>query len=196
MEPRFDADFSGVRVHTNSEAAQSNREVSAQAFTHGQDIYLGEGKSDLTSSEGKQLLAHELTHVVQQGGAVARKPVVQRALETEPEAAQEEEQPLSMEAALAEAQAEVTDADIAQEAVTVETTPIEWPATNEIAGANVDAGGGAVAAPVAEPEPTAEATPAVTEEPPTAEPIAPIPKSQPQPQNRTRRPHPRKQSQM
>ena len=103
----------------------SNREVSAQAFTHGQDIYLGEGKSDLTSSEGKQSLAHELTHVVQQGGAVARKPVVQRALETEPEAAQEEEQPLSIEAALAEAQAEVTDADIAQEAVTVETTPIE-----------------------------------------------------------------------
>ncbi len=173
MEPRFDADFSSVRIHTNSEAAQLNREVSAQAFTHGQDIYLGEGKSDLTSSEGKQLLAHELTHVVQQGGAVARKPVVQRALETEPEAAREEAQPLSMEAALAEAQAEVTDADIAQEAVTVDTTPIELPATNEIAGVNVDAGGGAVAAPVAEAEPTAEATPAVAEEPAAAEPVAP-----------------------
>jgi hypothetical protein len=69
MEPRFGADFSGVRLHTGSDAAQLNRQVSAQAFTHGQDIYLGEGKDDLESAQGKQLLAHELTHVVQQGGA-------------------------------------------------------------------------------------------------------------------------------
>jgi hypothetical protein len=68
MEPRFGADFSGVRVHAGSESAQLNRSVSAQAFTHGQDIYLGEGKDDLESAQGKQLLAHELTHVVQQTG--------------------------------------------------------------------------------------------------------------------------------
>lgn len=68
MEPRFGADFSGVRLHTGSEPTQLNREVSAQAFTLGQDIYLGEGKSDLESNTGKQLLAHELTHVVQQTG--------------------------------------------------------------------------------------------------------------------------------
>ncbi len=69
MEPRFGADFSGVRVHAGSEAADLNQQVSAQAFTLGNDIYLGEGKTDLSSASGKQLLAHELTHVVQQGGA-------------------------------------------------------------------------------------------------------------------------------
>ncbi len=67
MEQRFGADFSGVRVHIGSESAQLNTEVSAQAFTRGQDIYLGEGKENVESSEGKQLLAHELTHTIQQG---------------------------------------------------------------------------------------------------------------------------------
>jgi len=73
MEAGFGADFSGVRVHTGGEAAQLNRAVSAQAFTHGQDIYLGEGKGDLESSAGRKLLAHELTHTIQQTGAVRRQ---------------------------------------------------------------------------------------------------------------------------
>jgi hypothetical protein len=71
MEPRFGADFSGVRVHTDRESARMNRELSAQAFTHGRDIYMGEGKYNPGSDTGKRLLAHELTHVVQQGGAIA-----------------------------------------------------------------------------------------------------------------------------
>jgi Domain of unknown function (DUF4157) len=62
MEPRFGADFSGVRVHTGSEAVQMNQEVGAQAFAPGQDVYFGAGKGP-----GKDALtAHELTHVVQQ----------------------------------------------------------------------------------------------------------------------------------
>jgi hypothetical protein len=65
MEPRFGADFSQVRVHTGGEAVQMNRELSAQAFTHGSDVYFGEGKSP----GNNELTAHELTHVVQQGGA-------------------------------------------------------------------------------------------------------------------------------
>jgi hypothetical protein len=69
MEPRFGADFGGVRVHTGSEVAQLNRQVSAQAFTHGQDIYMGAGYYNPGSQAGKRLLAHELTHVVQQVGA-------------------------------------------------------------------------------------------------------------------------------
>lgn len=68
MEPRFGADFSSVRLHAGTESAELNRTVSAQAFTLGSDIYLGPGKTDVTSDAGKQLLAHELTHVVQQGG--------------------------------------------------------------------------------------------------------------------------------
>ncbi|MFP4413735.1 eCIS core domain-containing protein [Coleofasciculus sp.] len=66
MEPRFGADFSGVRVHTGGEAVQMNRELGAQAFTHGSDVYFGEGTSPGTN----ELTAHELTHFVQQTGVV------------------------------------------------------------------------------------------------------------------------------
>jgi outer membrane protein OmpA-like peptidoglycan-associated protein len=72
MEPRFGADFSQVRVHTNSEAVQMNRAIGAQAFTHGSDVYFNAGKYDPGSTVGKELLAHELTHVVQQGGSNQR----------------------------------------------------------------------------------------------------------------------------
>lgn len=66
------ADFSGVRVHTGSEAAGMSQSIQAQAFTHGSDVYFNEGKYDPGSGEGKRLLAHELVHTVQQGG-VRRK---------------------------------------------------------------------------------------------------------------------------
>jgi hypothetical protein len=62
MEPRFGADFSGVRVHTGSDAVQMNQDMSAQAFAHGQDVYFGAGKAPGNDA----LTAHELTHVVQQ----------------------------------------------------------------------------------------------------------------------------------
>jgi hypothetical protein len=66
MEPRFGADFSGVRVHTGGEADQLNRQLSAQAFTHGQDIYMSAGKYAPGTPGGNRLLAHELTHTIQQ----------------------------------------------------------------------------------------------------------------------------------
>ena len=69
MEPRFGADFSSVRVHTGGEAVQMNRELGAQAFAHGSDVYFGAGKSP----GNNELTAHELTHVVQQTGALQRK---------------------------------------------------------------------------------------------------------------------------
>jgi len=71
MEQRFGADFSSVRIHSDSESAQLNRALSAQAFTQGRDIYMGEGQYNPGSASGKQLLAHELTHVIQQGAAPA-----------------------------------------------------------------------------------------------------------------------------
>jgi hypothetical protein len=71
FEPRFGADFGSVRIHTGGEASRLNRAVSAQAFTHGNDVYFGDGKYNPGSSEGKQLLAHELTHVVQQNGSLS-----------------------------------------------------------------------------------------------------------------------------
>ncbi len=73
MEPRFGADFSAVRLHSGSESEQMNQAVSARAFTTGSDIYLGQGAGDLGSSEGIRLLAHELTHTIQQGAVTQKK---------------------------------------------------------------------------------------------------------------------------
>lgn len=69
MEPRFGHDFSQVRVHTNARAAESARAVNALAYTVGRDVVFQEGIYEPETGEGRRLLAHELTHVVQQGGA-------------------------------------------------------------------------------------------------------------------------------
>jgi hypothetical protein len=74
MSQKFGADFSGVRVHSGPQAASMSSALGAQAFTHGNDIYFNEGKYQPESSQGKHLLAHELTHTVQQGAAVKRSP--------------------------------------------------------------------------------------------------------------------------
>lgn len=71
MEPRFGTDLSRVRVHTGGEATALNRDLRAQAFTRQRDIYFGAGKYNPKSSSGQRLLAHELTHVVQQAGTVS-----------------------------------------------------------------------------------------------------------------------------
>jgi hypothetical protein len=73
MEPRFGVDFSSVRVHTDSSAVQMNKDLHAQAFTHGSDIYYGAGKSPAKDD----LTAHELTHVVQQTGAKKENETIQ-----------------------------------------------------------------------------------------------------------------------
>lgn len=69
MSSSFNADFSQVKIHTDAESVGMNKELGAQAFTHGNDIYFNNGKYDPGTSTGKHLLAHELTHVVQQGAA-------------------------------------------------------------------------------------------------------------------------------
>jgi Domain of unknown function (DUF4157) len=66
MEQRFGHDFSRVHVHTDSEADRSTRDLSAHAYTLGHDIVFGQGRFAPETSEGRHLLAHELTHVVQQ----------------------------------------------------------------------------------------------------------------------------------
>lgn len=73
MESSIGADFSNVRVHTGTEAAELSNDLQAQAFTHGNDIYFNDNKFDATSSTGRHLLAHELAHTVQQGAAVQKK---------------------------------------------------------------------------------------------------------------------------
>jgi hypothetical protein len=72
FEPRFGYDFSQVRVHTDARAAEIVRAVNAQAFTIGRDVVFGAGEYAPETGVGRQLLAHELTHVVQQtvGGGI------------------------------------------------------------------------------------------------------------------------------
>ena len=66
-EPRFGQDFSNVRVHSDTEAAKLADSVNAQAFTVGKDVVFNAGKYEPEKQDGRKLLAHELTHVVQQG---------------------------------------------------------------------------------------------------------------------------------
>jgi hypothetical protein len=76
MESGFGADFSNVKVHTDSKAVQMNKQLGSQAFATGNNIYFNEGKFNPSSQSGKHLLAHELTHTVQQGASVRMKPEV------------------------------------------------------------------------------------------------------------------------
>jgi Domain of unknown function (DUF4157) len=69
FETRFGADFSAVRIHSDAAAGQLSQAIQAQAFTRGSDIFLGAGQSAADTPAGKRLLAHELTHVIQQGAA-------------------------------------------------------------------------------------------------------------------------------
>jgi hypothetical protein len=80
FEPRFGHDFSAVRVHADAAAERSTRDVSALAYTVGNDIVFGAGHFAPGTHEGRRLIAHELTHVVQQSRAPA---VVQRRVRPE-----------------------------------------------------------------------------------------------------------------
>lgn len=68
MGRKLGFDFGNVRIHTDAPAVYLNKGLNARAATHGSDIFFNEGEYDLISSGGRELLAHELTHVVQQAG--------------------------------------------------------------------------------------------------------------------------------
>ena len=82
MAGRFGTDFGDVRIHTGDEAERSAAAVGARAYTVGRDIVFGAGSYDPGGGAGRRLLAHELAHVIQQGGGGAG--VVQRDLATPP----------------------------------------------------------------------------------------------------------------
>ena len=71
MESRFGDDFSKVKVHADSQADKLSSWLGAEAFTVGKDVYFKAGKYSPASIQGKKLLAHELTHVVQQSGSIS-----------------------------------------------------------------------------------------------------------------------------
>jgi hypothetical protein len=91
METGFGTDFSNVKIHTDASAVQMSQELGAHAFTNGNDVYFNNGKYNPDSKEGKHLLAHELTHTVQQTGGKQKSGTIQKlAIENHPEDLQAE----------------------------------------------------------------------------------------------------------
>jgi hypothetical protein len=77
FEPKFGRDFSDVRIHTDSQANKSAQSIQARAYTHGNNIVFANNQYEPSTDSGKKLLAHELTHVVQQNSVLQRK-IIQR----------------------------------------------------------------------------------------------------------------------
>jgi len=75
MEPRFQHDFSRVRIHTDSEAAESAQAVNAAAFTVGRDVVFGSGQFNPQTGKGRRLISHELAHTIQQRDGEPQSPV-------------------------------------------------------------------------------------------------------------------------
>ena len=73
FEPRFKANFSGVRIHADGQAAQMAKALNAKAFTTANHIYFAMGQFQPETEDGLELLAHELTHTIQQGAVIQRK---------------------------------------------------------------------------------------------------------------------------
>lgn len=91
MGQAFGHDFSPVRIHTSSQAEQLSQGLQALAFTHGKDVYFNAGQYNPQTTEGRRLLAHELTHVVQQNGTTLAN--VQRKTLTAAEKAEDLQSP-------------------------------------------------------------------------------------------------------
>lgn len=94
MEPRLGADLSGVRVHTDAEAVQMSRAIGAQAFTHRNHVFFGEGQAP----GNDHLTAHELVHTIQQGEGGS----IQSSLQTEDEESQVNRTPESLKTSVSE----------------------------------------------------------------------------------------------
>lgn len=80
MERRFRFDFSAVRIHSDSAADESTRALNALAYTVGHHIVFGAGRFALKTHEGRRLIAHELTHVVQQSAAGTNQKLIQETM--------------------------------------------------------------------------------------------------------------------
>lgn len=86
MEPRFGATFENVRVHTGADAAHQSAHLGANAFTYGNNVFFGKDKFQPQTAKGKELIAHELTHTIQQGAASQKGTVHRSAMVSASEA--------------------------------------------------------------------------------------------------------------
>jgi hypothetical protein len=116
MEQRFGHDFGHVRVHLDAKAADSAKSVQAQAYAVGSHVVFGAGRYAPDTEEGRRLIAHELTHVVQQTGTLARKPAAP--LATDAAAAVPPARRLENLAAVLETYAMQADAQVAASGAT------------------------------------------------------------------------------
>jgi hypothetical protein len=99
MEPRFKADFGRVRIHTDDRAAGLAARLSAMAFTYGRDIFFAKGAYSPESAGGRELLAHELTHTIQQRAAVQREEIQREAAPEVTQSAPQQVQRLGIDTA-------------------------------------------------------------------------------------------------
>lgn len=150
LEGRFGRQFDGVRVHTDASADSAARSLGAEAFTHGQDIYFRSGRFQPDSQEGAQLLAHELTHTVQQRPAQSpRLQAAQRPRLTSPD------EPLEHEAETV-ARRVASGEDVRGLGLSAATTPV---IARQVAAGEPGAGAGA-AGPTSASTSASAATPA------------------------------------
>ena len=133
FEPRFGYDFSQVRIHTDAGAVRLARAINARAFTLGREVVLGAGQYAPQTIAGKRLLAHELSHVVQQGGerrsgqGTAQRRLAPRIQRTRYTANCRQEQQASLGAAVRKART-----DISQVSPQLTTSPLSLPVRNAL----------------------------------------------------------------
>jgi hypothetical protein len=125
METAFGADFSAVRVHSGPRASELNERIQAKAFTTGNDIFFRDGLPDASSSSGQGLLAHELTHTIQQGGGKIQRSahLIQRDGGDTPLPGREEPVPAPVVA---------TPTSLAELATSAETSHETWIASKDV----------------------------------------------------------------
>ena len=181
MEPRFKADFSGVRIHTDQHAARLAAQLGARAFTVGRDIYFAKGEFRSDRAEGWELVAHELTHTLQQGGAT-RAPVAPPKAPAPPRQAAAAAQPAKAPAGAAHAPATAAPPKPPPEPAPAAVKPAPSKAGAAAPGVhdtNTARPGAVTSAPapgLAEPAPATTAQPA-----PTAKALAPAKPAQRRP---------------
>jgi hypothetical protein len=183
FENRFGHDFSTIRIHADNHAVQTSRALNARAFTVGTDIAFDSGEYQPGTESGRHLLAHELTHTIQQTGGVATKQVQRKAADEEADQAPapedapaEQKSPVDL---VSEAVQKLTDGEVAQQAVPpIEAQPVALPEHKpEDTGGSAGGGGGGEAAAAPAPQHQAAAFPAAAEEsaPRAKAPAAPAP---------------------
>jgi len=80
MEARFGRDFSEIQIHNDTKAHRSAHDIHARAYTHRNHIVFGEGEYNPNTQDGKKLIAHELTHTIQQGNSIQPKLIQRNAI--------------------------------------------------------------------------------------------------------------------